>query len=29
MGVIQSPAFTMDMKSAPASLSAANSIKGE
>jgi hypothetical protein len=29
MGVVQSPAFTMNMKSAPASLSAANSMKGE
>jgi hypothetical protein len=29
MGVIRSPAFTMDLKSAPASLSAANSTKGE
>jgi hypothetical protein len=29
MGVIQSPAFTMNMKSAPGSLSAANSMKGE
>jgi hypothetical protein len=29
MGVIQSPAFTMNMKSAPVSLSAANSTKGE
>ena len=29
MGVIQSPAFTMDIKYAPASLTAANSSKGE
>jgi hypothetical protein len=29
MGVIQSPAFTMDMKYAPVSLSAANSTQGE
>jgi hypothetical protein len=29
MGVVQSPAFTMNMKSAPVSLSAANSMKGE
>jgi hypothetical protein len=29
MGVVQSPAFTMNMKSAPAALSAANSMKGE
>jgi hypothetical protein len=29
MGVIRSPAFTMDLKSAPVSLSAANSTKGE
>jgi Protein of unknown function (DUF1592)/Protein of unknown function (DUF1588)/Protein of unknown function (DUF1585)/Protein of unknown function (DUF1595) len=29
MGVVQSPAFTMNMKSAPVSLSAANSMKRE
>jgi hypothetical protein len=29
IGVVQSPAFTMNMKSAPVSLSAANSMKGE
>jgi hypothetical protein len=29
MGVVQSPAFTMNMKSAPVSLSAANSMRGE
>jgi len=29
MGVVQSPAFTMNMKSVPVSLSAANSMKGE
>jgi len=29
MGVVQSPAFTMNLKSAPVSLSAANSMQGE
>jgi len=29
MGVIQSPAFTMNLKSAATTLSAANSLRGE